>query len=53
MKEEEFLDDDYKEISIGDNETDLITKLNSPINILLLSAILAVIIMILIVWFVF
>lgn len=53
MREEEFLDDDYKEIAGGENETNLVTKLNSPINILLLSAIGAVIIMIIIVWFLF
>lgn len=53
MNEEEFMDEDYKDIAASENETDLITKLNSPINILLISLIIGVIIMILVVWFVF
>jgi len=53
MNAEEYLDEDYKEIDAKDNDTNLITKLNTPINILLLSAIFAVILMIIIVWFLF
>ena len=53
MKAEEYLDEDYKEIDAAENDTNLITKLNTPINILLLSAIFAVILMIIIVWFLF
>ena len=53
MNAEEYLDDDYKEIEAKENDTNLITKLNTPINILLMSAIVAVILMIIIVWCVF
>ena len=33
MKAEEYLDEDYKEIDAKENDTNLITKLNTPINI--------------------
>lgn len=49
MKEEEFIDDDVKEISVSEAETNLITKLNSPINIVLLALIALCIILIIIV----
>lgn len=44
LKEEEYIDEDYEEISIGDNETDLVTKINSPINIVLICLIILVLI---------
>ena len=53
MNEEEFMDDEYQEITNSENETNLITKLNSPINILLISLIIGVFIMICLVWIIF
>lgn len=53
MNEEEFMDDEYQEISNSENETDLITKLYSPINIILISLIIGLIIMICLVWIIF
>ncbi len=46
LTEEEYVDTDYEEIAIDDNETDLITKLNSPINIFLIILIVIVIVLI-------
>ena len=53
MNEEEFMDDEYQEISNSENETDLITKLYSPINIILICLIIGLIIMICLVWIIF
>ena len=36
LTEEEYIDEDYQEIVDSENETDLVTKLNSPINIVLI-----------------
>ena len=49
LKEEEFLDEDYEDIVGSENETDLITKINSPINILLIALIIITIIAIILV----
>lgn len=49
MREEDFIDEDVKDISISSTETDLITKLNSPINIVLLALIIICIISIIVV----
>lgn len=40
IKEEEYIDEDYQPIAGTENETDLITKLNSPLNLILLGLIL-------------
>ena len=44
VKEEEFLDDDYEEIAGSENETDLITRLKTPVNLVLLSLIILTVI---------
>ena len=49
LTEEEYIDEDYKEIAGGENETDLVTKLNSPINLILISLIIIVIMAIILV----
>ena len=49
VNEEEFIDEDVEQIAGSDIDTDLITKLNSPINILLLVLIVIVIISIVLV----
>ena len=49
IKEEEFIDEDVEQIAGSENETDLITKLISPINIVLLSLIFIVLIAIILV----
>ena len=49
----QFVDEEFEEIENIKNDTNLITKINTPINILLISLIIAVIIMICIVQFAF
>lgn len=49
VNEEEFIDDDVEEIAGSENETDLITKLISPANIILMVLILALIVAIILV----
>lgn len=39
IKEEEFIDEDYQEIKSIEEGTDLVTRLKTPLNILLLSLI--------------
>ena len=49
INEEEFIDDDVEEIAGSENETDLITKLISPANIVLMVLIFALIVAIILV----
>lgn len=49
IKEDEYIDDDYQPILATENETDLITKLNSPINLILIGLIVIVVIAIILV----
>lgn len=49
IKEEEYIDEDYQEIEFSEPETDLITKVNSPINIILIGLNILVIIAIILV----
>ena len=51
-RENQFVDNDFEEIANIEEETDLITKINTPVNILLLSLINIVLIMIFVVLFV-
>lgn len=44
VNESEYIDEDYEEIADSENETDLVTKVNSPINILLIILIVIVLI---------
>ncbi len=44
VNESEYIDEDYEEIADSENETDLVTKVNSPINILLIILIVIILI---------
>lgn len=44
LKEEEYIDEDYQPIATIENETNLVTKLNSPLNLILIGLIVIVII---------
>lgn len=44
LKEEDYIDEDFEEIVNSENETDLVTKVNSPINILLIILIILILI---------
>ena len=49
MEQEKFVDSDVEEIANSENETNLITKFNNPLNVLLLTLIIMVTIAIVIV----
>ncbi len=49
IKEEEYIDEDYQPIAAIDNETDLVTKLNTPVNLILMGLIIIVILAIILV----
>lgn len=49
LKEEEYIDEDYQPIAVNENETNLVTKLNSPLNLILIGLIVVVIISIVLV----
>lgn len=49
LKEEEYIDEDYQPIVVNENETNLVTKLNSPLNLILIGLIIIVIISIILV----
>ena len=51
--ENQFVDEEFEDIENSEDETNLVTKINTPLNILLISLIIAVIIMICIVQFAF
>lgn len=53
LKEEDFIDSDVVEIEESENETNLITKLNTPINIILIVLIFITFLAILLVSFLF
>ncbi len=44
VKDVEYLDEDYEEIVGSENETDLITKMKTPLNLALLGLILLTIV---------
>ncbi len=49
INEEEYIDEDYQPIAAIDNETDLVTKLNTPVNLILMGLIIIVILAIILV----
>lgn len=49
IKEEEFIDEDVEQIAGSEIDTNLITKLNSPINLILLGLIFIVVVAIILV----
>ncbi len=51
LNEEEYIDEDYEEIAGIENETDLVTKINSPINLILLGLNILVFVAIILVLF--
>ncbi len=36
IREDEYIDEDFQDIMIGEAETNLVTKVNTPINIILI-----------------
>ena len=44
ISEEDYIDEDYEEIANSENETNLINKINTPINIILIVLIIIVLI---------
>lgn len=49
IREEEYIDDDFQDIMNVEDETNLVTKLNTPINIILIILNILVIIAIIVV----